>query len=176
MSAASASSSTPLERRPAEHMRPLVERIALSPIGRVEIDRRGIVATVTPDEEEEEDTESPSPRAKRPRMLDFNMAATPVHTSNVLEQVQVHIFVTCEFNLKIITMVLINRIRQIEGSKPMDITTCLAVHRACSFLTNILFYLRGLVPKMYLYSWLLRLCPSAFHMNILFTDCERVLL
>ena len=77
-------------------MRPLVERIPLSPIGRVEMDRGGIAATVTPDEDEEEDTESPSPRAKRPRMLDFNMAATPVHTNScsVLEQVQVHTILT----------------------------------------------------------------------------------
>ena len=92
MPAAAVSSSTPRERRSAENMRPLVERVALSPIGRVELDRGGIAATVTP-EEEEDDTESPSPRAKRPRMLDFNMAATPVHTSSgccVLEQVDVH--------------------------------------------------------------------------------------
>jgi hypothetical protein len=93
MSAAAASSSTPRERRSAEHTRPLIEKIALSPIGRVEVERGGITTTVTPDDEEEDDTESPSPRAKRPRMLDFNMAATPIHNSSgcsVLEQIQVH--------------------------------------------------------------------------------------
>ena len=73
----------------AEHLRPMAARIAMSPIARMEMVKPGLTAgPKTPDEDDEED--SPSPRGKRPRMLDFNMAATPIHHAacGVLDQVR----------------------------------------------------------------------------------------
>ncbi len=133
MLSAAASSSTPRERRSAERMRSLAERVPLSPIGRVEMDRAGVAATVTPDEEEEDDSESPSPRAKRPRMLDFNMAATPIHTSSGSSVLgQVHTLMICVFNEKY----LLKCCAGVTGSKVRSIWTFQHVWQSIKLTTS----------------------------------------
>ena len=64
---------------------------------------------------------------------------------------------------------LMDRIHQIEGLKPMDITTCLAVHLACSFLTNILLF--SLRKCIYMRDYP-GCALSAIRMNILVTGCK----
>jgi hypothetical protein len=82
-------STTPREKRTSEYLRSIAIRAPASPLSRIEHDKAALAASGTPDEDD--DADSPSPRGKRPRMLDFTMAATPVHhmgSCAVLDQVQ----------------------------------------------------------------------------------------
>lgn len=83
-------SCTPREKRSSEHLRAMILRAPVSPVSRMDLEKSVLAAGHATPDDDDEDADSPSPRGKRPRMLDFNMAATPVHqigSSSALYQV-----------------------------------------------------------------------------------------